>query len=126
MEKLKLRRFDIPSYQNTLKWKKTSYKTVPFYDCILQGLASCLEPIVAVVKEVDSALGGNGAVLAPSGGLKVGLDHGLDDIVELVRGDRDGGLDELERGGVGGHALRLRQSVGPPFTFGALSLEYIL
>jgi hypothetical protein len=87
MEKLKLRRFDIPSYLNTLKWKKTSYKTVPFYDCILQGLASCLEPIVAVVKEVDSTLGGNGAVLAPSGGLKVGLDHGLDDIVELVRGD---------------------------------------
>jgi hypothetical protein len=63
------------------------------------------------VEEVDSALGSNGAVLAPSGGLEDGLDHGLDDIVELVRGDRDGGLDELERGGVGGHALRLRQSI---------------
>jgi hypothetical protein len=108
MKKSKLHRFDISSYQNTLKWKKKkSYKTVSFYDCILQGLASCLEPVVAVVEEVDSALGGNGTVLAPSGGLEVGLDHGLDDIVELVRGDQDGSLDELERGGVGGHALFL-------------------
>jgi hypothetical protein len=31
MEKSKLRRFDIESYQNTLKWKKTSYKTVSFW-----------------------------------------------------------------------------------------------
>jgi hypothetical protein len=69
-----------------------------------QGHASCLEPVVAAVEEVDAALGGNGAVLSPSGGLEDGLDHGLDD-VELVRGDRDGGLGELERGGVGGHAL---------------------
>ncbi|KAF5480846.1 hypothetical protein F2P56_001557, partial [Juglans regia] len=66
------------------------------------------DPVLGACEGLQAVFGGRGAVHIPGGGVQDGLDHGLGS-VEVLGGDPDSGLDELERGGVGGHLVGLGQ-----------------